>query len=331
MALEKISAIILPHQVKPHAQRTPLAPAPGDILHLSPDSIVGDDVLAKHVDGQVLRLAGMGSLLARQMTTGELLLLQVVQSTPHLVLRLIDSKALATSQPSASSVLDFDAMRTDQLAMRQMSWARPDPAWIAANWHTQVINRLRAMDSAAAQTAAKHLFLSQAQRHEASMNFAPGLPESDRWLFHVFGWGGMSMRLRLARQVYDEQRRTVRASQAYVVQLEFELPGWGWVRLLVRLVNREVHLRLEVEKKEIADRLKTMGPHMQATLAGSGLRLAHADIYAGGQHSAASLGRNGQFMEPDQGYPSRALFRAAVDIALALTAYCGNAASPAYR
>lgn len=320
MPTERITAIFMPRPTERRAGTEPNLPQPGSTMRLRLERVDGDDLLVRTDDGQAMRLVGHGRLLTRHQI-GEFIQAQVLANSPRLSLSVADANTTATSQttqkPAAAApqTLDTAAMRADQLAMRQVTLPSTNAVDLAASWRAQLLANLE-QKSAPSAPALPMALLAQDEKRSL-----PPLPGSaDRWLFPLFGWGGLPVMLRLLEPEPDDAAPGRRPQSGTALYIEFELPGAGRVAIQVQLAVGGIFLTLAVEREPTMRLVREALPQIAAALAAAELRLRRCTLIRGLPGNGGLNNWTGTPHVPPGSALSPPLFRAATEVMQALLA-----------
>jgi len=278
------------------------------------------------------------------LSRGDVLLVQVQSTTPRLELGLFD----VIARPAAGRSALFDtlsapaqeplpaAMRSDQLALRQLTWRLPEPLALATQWRLLVLNTLaqtapKAHPAAAATTAFTEPPLQAAMREAAP---SPLLPIPDRWLYPAYAWGGLHAMLRVLEADSDPPpppRR--RQGRSLALRLEVDIPGLGRIAVLVQLADDGVQLLIFVEEPDALPRVRDVLPVLSSALELADLQLVRCRLVQGQPAPArAPVLMNESTPVPAAAWLSPPLFRAAAEVVVVFSATLApHGADPAFR
>ena len=318
-----VPAVVRPAEIDPLLAmptrfEAPPTPAPATLHGVS----------AQGVPVAVGGLVNGGQGLSR----GDVLLVQVQSTTPRLELGLFD----VIARPAAGRSALFDtlsapaqeplpaAMRSDQLALRQLTWRLPEPLALATQWRLLVLNTLaqtapKAHPAAAVTTAFTEPPLQAAMREAAP---SPLLPIPDRWLYPAYAWGGLHAMLRVLEADSDPPpppRR--RQGRSLALRLEVDIPGLGRIAVLVQLADDGVQLLIFVEEPDALPRVRDVLPVLSSALELADLQLVRCRLVQGQPAPArAPVLMNESTPVPAAAWLSPPLFRAAAEVIVVFSA-----------
>lgn len=326
------AAEVDPLLAMPTRFEAPPAPAPATLHGASPQGVpVALGGLVRGSEG-----------LAR----GDVLLVQVQSTTPRLELDLFDVIARPVAARSAlfnplSGAPPQDslpaAMRSDQLAMRQLTWRLPEPQALATQWRLLVLGAIAQTPRQAPPHAAAAATFAEPPLQAAARDAAPVsplMPLPDRWLYPAYAWGGLHAMLRVLEAETDPPPPPrKRQARSLALRLEVDIPGLGRIAVLVQLADDGVQLLIFVEEPDSLAAVRDALPVLSSALALADLQLVRCRLVQG-QPSPA---RPPVLMDEGTPVPAAAwlsppLFRAAAEVIVVFSATLApRGPDPAFR
>lgn len=213
-------------------------------------------------------------VLGRPLRPGDLIAVRVLSTAPRMELAVEAGPPPASRAPSDELP---DAMKADQLTLRQLHWRAPGTLDMASTMRSQVFQRITtelALREGAIGYEPAPLMAGAERASGTVYTVLPPTIASERWIFPLHLAGGQLAHLQVGDATEEDGRPSARPhTQSAVLLLDLDLPLLGRVRIRL-YIAAGAHLQFVLDSDAAIAHLRSIVPQLAAALALAGTRLA---------------------------------------------------------